>query len=151
MLKTVTRLAFSRSETRWVVSMRRVSPTHAERTSQRLDLRTSWVVKASVCALPAAVDYISSNYYSFSPFDLLILAANHPPRGPNEGLRLSEFIPWAFAWFYLPLRFTGLLSQLMLNQRSKIYGGSYKNNCGFPLYMWGAGAVEICAIWYWAV
>jgi hypothetical protein len=51
MLKTVTRLAFSRSKTRWVVSMRRVSPTHAERTSQRLDLRTSWAVKASVSFL----------------------------------------------------------------------------------------------------
>ncbi|KAF8144766.1 hypothetical protein K438DRAFT_1992510 [Mycena galopus ATCC 62051] len=117
-------------KTRWV-SMRRVSPTHAERTSQRLDLRTSWVVKSSICVLLAAVDYISSNYYSFSPFDYLLLAANHPVRGPNDGLRLSELIPWTCAWIYLPLRFTGLLSQLLLNQRSKIYGGSYKITAAF--------------------
>ncbi|KAJ7910143.1 hypothetical protein B0H13DRAFT_2013124 [Mycena leptocephala] len=131
MLKTVTRLAFSRRKTRWMVSLRRVSPTHAERTSQRLDLRTSWAVKACICLSLAAIDYISFNYYSFSPFDHLILAANHPPGGPNDGLRLSELIPWAFAWFHLPLRFTGLLSQLLLNQRSKTYGGSYKITAAF--------------------
>ncbi|KAJ7280273.1 hypothetical protein C8J57DRAFT_1712255 [Mycena rebaudengoi] len=108
MLKTVTRLAFSRSKTRWVVSLRRLGGK-------------GW----NLC-LTRCLDYIGFNYYSFSPFDHLILAANHPPLGPNDGLRLSELIPWAFAWIHLPLRFTGLLSQLLLNQRSKIYGGSYK-------------------------
>jgi hypothetical protein len=48
MIKTVTRLAFSRDKSRWIPSVRRVSATHMERASQRLDSRTSWGIKASV-------------------------------------------------------------------------------------------------------
>jgi hypothetical protein len=48
MLKTTTRLAFSRDKSRWVPSVRRVSTTHRERASQRLDSRTSWGIKAGV-------------------------------------------------------------------------------------------------------
>ncbi|KAF7360598.1 hypothetical protein MVEN_00791200 [Mycena venus] len=126
MLKTATRLAFSHEKSRWIPSVRRVSPTHMERASQRLDSRTSLGMKAALCVSLIAFDYIASNYFSFSPFDHHVLAPLHPPLGPTD--RIQHFNPFArvFAWVYLPLKFTGQLSQILLNQRSKTYAGSYK-------------------------
>ncbi|KAJ7910041.1 hypothetical protein B0H13DRAFT_1616024 [Mycena leptocephala] len=125
MLKTTTRLAFSREKSRWVPSVRRVSTTHMERASQRLDSRTSWGIKAGLCVSLIAIDYIASNYYSFPPFDHHVLAPLHPPLGPTD--RIQHFNPFAraFAWVYLPLKFTGNLSQILLNQRTRTYAGSY--------------------------
>ncbi|KAJ7331519.1 hypothetical protein DFH08DRAFT_940114 [Mycena albidolilacea] len=126
MLKTTTRLAFSRDKSRWVPSVRRVSTKHMKRASQRLDSRTSWGIKAGLCVSLIAIDYITRNYYSFSPFDHHVLAPLHPPLGPTD--RIQHFNPFArvFAWVYLPLKFTGKLSQIFLDQRTRTYAGSYK-------------------------
>jgi hypothetical protein len=51
MLKTVTRLEFSRNGSSFLPSVRLVSATHRERNSQRLDSRTSWALKAGVSCL----------------------------------------------------------------------------------------------------
>ncbi|KAF7360594.1 hypothetical protein MVEN_00790800 [Mycena venus] len=126
MLKTATRLAFSREKSKWIPSVRRVRPTHMERASQRLDSRTSLGMKAALCVSLIAFDYIASNYFSFSPFQHHVLAPLHPPLGPTDTIQHLNPFARVFGWVYFPLGFTGKLSQILLNQRSKTYAGGYK-------------------------
>jgi hypothetical protein len=95
-------------------------------SSQWLDLRTGLAVKAGVSCLlihrvlslngPRSVSHslpLTISAPTITPslhLTTLFSPQNHPPRGPNDGLRLFELTPWAFAYIYLPLRFTGLLS-----------------------------------------
>ncbi|KAJ6495434.1 hypothetical protein C8R45DRAFT_987322 [Mycena sanguinolenta] len=124
MLKTVTRLTFSRKKDRWIPTLSRAKLTHNERTSQRLDSRTSWRTKVGMCVSLAAINYVSIEYYSFDPLNYHVLVPHHPPPGLLDG----NFNPFARVYNFvsLPLLFTGYLSQLLLNQRSKTFAGRYK-------------------------
>ncbi|KAJ6562522.1 hypothetical protein B0H19DRAFT_1248232 [Mycena capillaripes] len=117
MLKTVTRVAVSRDNSRWFPSIRRISPTHRERASQRLDSRTNWRIKAGVCVLLAAINYLFLWNYN-------VLAALHPPPSSTDGD--SNIISHVFAYAYFPLKLTGDIFQLLLNYRSRTFAGSYK-------------------------
>ncbi|KAJ6588607.1 hypothetical protein B0H19DRAFT_212203 [Mycena capillaripes] len=118
MLKTVTRVAVSRDNSRWFPSIRRISPTHRERASQRLDSCTNWRIKASVCA-----SLVAFSYY-FSLWNYNVLAALHPPPSSTDGH--SNAIAHVFVYTYFPLKLTGDVSQLLLNYRSRTFAGSYK-------------------------
>ncbi|KAJ7255839.1 hypothetical protein B0H12DRAFT_1113039 [Mycena haematopus] len=125
MLTTVTRLAFSLNS-RWIPSVRRVNPTHMERTSQRLDSRTSWRIKVGVCVSLIAVNYVSVKYYSFNLFGYHVLPPLHPTPGPTDRTTVSNPFARAYVFSSLPLVFMGNLSQFLLNQRSKMFAGRYK-------------------------
>ncbi|KAJ6558139.1 hypothetical protein B0H19DRAFT_1150066 [Mycena capillaripes] len=118
MLKTVTRLEFSQKDSSWVPSVRLVGPSHKERNSQRLDSRTSWGLQAGVCFSLAVI------YYLFSPDDYHVLSANLPQASPDD--HPTNSVARFHALIFFPLQFTGRLSQLLLNHRSKIFAGSYK-------------------------
>ncbi|KAJ7853266.1 hypothetical protein B0H13DRAFT_2284184 [Mycena leptocephala] len=130
MLKTATRLAFTRRKTRWMVSLRRVSPT----------TRKDQPAAGFAYRLGSKGLYLSlTRYRRLHQLQLLLLLSIRPPhsrRKPSawwskrrtptlrtHSLDLCMVPP--------PLRFTGLLSQLLLNQRSKTYGGSYKITAAF--------------------
>ncbi|KAJ6537787.1 hypothetical protein B0H19DRAFT_1240499 [Mycena capillaripes] len=118
MLKTVTRLAFSWDKSRWIPAVRRVSPTHMERASQRLDLRTSWGVKAAVCITLIAIDY------AFSPFDYHLIAPLHPTPGPTDSIYSSNLFIQAYIFIWFPLKITGELSHYKLTVTLRcIYAG----------------------------
>ncbi|KAJ6554099.1 hypothetical protein B0H10DRAFT_1967944 [Mycena sp. CBHHK59/15] len=102
MLKAVTRLEVSRNNSNWFPSVRRVGPTHKERNSQRLDSRTGWGVKAG--------------YH--------VISAHLPD--PSPGDHATNSVVHVYSLVFFPLQFTGWLSQLLLNQRSKTFAGSYK-------------------------
>ncbi|KAJ7119607.1 hypothetical protein C8R44DRAFT_982298 [Mycena epipterygia] len=118
MLKAVTRLEFSRNNSNWFPSVRRIGPTHKERNSQRLDSRTTWGVKAGVCISLIAI------YYLFSPDEYHVISAHRPALGPSD--KLTNSVAHVSALVFYPLKFTGQLSQLLLNQRTKKFAGSYK-------------------------
>ncbi|KAF7344398.1 hypothetical protein MSAN_01921000 [Mycena sanguinolenta] len=124
MLKTVTRLTFSRKKARWIPTVGRAQPTHMERTSQRLDSRTSWRIKVGICVSLIAINYISSKYHSFDPLGYHVLAPHHPPLGPLDGT--SNPFARIYDLVSSPLLITAYLSQLLLNQRSKAFAGRYK-------------------------
>ncbi|KAF7344392.1 hypothetical protein MSAN_01920400 [Mycena sanguinolenta] len=124
MLKTVTRLTFSRKKARWIPTVGRAQPTHMERTSQRLDSRTSWRIKVGMCVSLIAINYISSKYHSFDPLGYHVLAPHHPPLGPLDGT--SNPFARIYDLVSSPLLITAYLSQLLLNQRSKAFAGRYK-------------------------
>ncbi|KAF7344401.1 hypothetical protein MSAN_01921300 [Mycena sanguinolenta] len=124
MLKTVARLTFSRKKARWIPTVGRAKPTHMERTSQRLDSRTNWRIKVGMCVSLNAINYASSKYYSFTPLSYHVLAPHHPPPGPLDGT--SNPFSRAYDLVSSPLLFTGYISQLLLNQRSKTFAGRYK-------------------------
>ncbi|KAJ6495433.1 hypothetical protein C8R45DRAFT_1095066 [Mycena sanguinolenta] len=123
MLKTVTRLTFSRKKGRWFPTVGRAKPTHMERASQRLDSHPSWRIRAGMCVSLILINYVSNKYYSFGlGYD--ILAPHHPPLGPLDGN--SNPFSQAYDFISSPLLFTSYLSQLLLNQRSKTFAGRYK-------------------------
>ncbi|KAF7344378.1 hypothetical protein MSAN_01918800 [Mycena sanguinolenta] len=126
MMRTVTRLTFSRDASQWIPTVRQISPTHMERTSQRLDSRTSWRIKVGVCVTLIVANYVSIKYYSFVPLGYYIVAPLHPPLGPDDQTTVSNPFAWAYAAASAPLALTGLLSQILLNQRSKTFAGRYK-------------------------
>ncbi|KAJ7119609.1 hypothetical protein C8R44DRAFT_788507 [Mycena epipterygia] len=118
MLKAVTRFEFSRNNSNWYPSVRRVGATHKERNSQRLDSRTTWGVKAGVCISLIAI------YYLFSPDEYHVISTNLPD--PSPGDHPINIIARVYGLLFFPLKFTGQLSQLLLNQRTKTFAGSYK-------------------------
>ncbi|KAJ6611312.1 hypothetical protein B0H10DRAFT_371219 [Mycena sp. CBHHK59/15] len=118
MLKAVTRLEVSRNNSNWFPSVRRVGPTHKERNSQRLDSCTGWGVKAGVCISLIAI------YYFFSPNEYHVISAHLPD--PSTGDHATSSVVHVYGLVFFPLQFTGWLSQLLLDQRSKTFSGSYK-------------------------
>ncbi|KAJ7315037.1 hypothetical protein DFH08DRAFT_425650 [Mycena albidolilacea] len=126
MLKIVMRLAFNWDQSRWIPSIRRVSSSHLERASQRLDSRTSWRIKAGVCISLIAINYYSIYYHFFVPFNYHVLAAHHPPPALTDRTAVSHPFARYHLLIYWPLHFTGNLSQLLLNQRSKTFAGRHK-------------------------
>ncbi|KAJ7262642.1 hypothetical protein B0H12DRAFT_1231091 [Mycena haematopus] len=118
MLKTVTRVEFSRNESTSIPTVRMIDPTHKERTSQRLDLRTSWGVKAGICISLVAV------YYLFSPEDYHVFSARLPTPDPDD--LPANSVARLYALVFFPLQFTGRLSQMLLNHRSRTFAGSFK-------------------------
>ncbi|KAJ7119542.1 hypothetical protein C8R44DRAFT_177044 [Mycena epipterygia] len=118
MLKAVTRLEFSRKKSSWFPSVRRVAPSYKERNSQRLDSRTTWGVKACMCISLIAI------YYLFSPDEYHIVSAHLLAPDPSDNPTNS--VSRVAALVFFPLALTGELSQLLLNQRTTTFAGSYK-------------------------
>ncbi|KAJ7749064.1 hypothetical protein DFH07DRAFT_560080 [Mycena maculata] len=118
MLQAVTRLEFSRTDVNFFPNIRRVSPTHMERSSQRLDSRTGWVFQASMCASLIAI------YYLLTPDEYHVLSAKLPK--PSLDDYPTNLVARFYGLVYFPLKFTGRVSQLLLNQRSKTFTGGYK-------------------------
>ncbi|KAJ7471932.1 hypothetical protein FB451DRAFT_1134760 [Mycena latifolia] len=120
MLKAVTRLEISRNKFRWFPSVRLAPPTHKERNSQRLDSRTGWRVKAGVCISLIAI------FYFFSPANYIVVSPHLPAPSPDDYNTTRGVVTRLCDVVYFPLEFTGTVSQLLLNQRSKMFAGSYK-------------------------
>ncbi|KAJ6491584.1 hypothetical protein DFH09DRAFT_1377219 [Mycena vulgaris] len=118
MLKAVTRLEVSRNHSNWFPSVRMLGPSHKERNSQRLDSRTGWSVEAGVCISLIVI------YYLFSPDEYHVISAHLPHPSPDD--HHSNIVARLYGLVFVPLQFTGRLSQLLLNQRSKMFAGSYK-------------------------
>ncbi|KAJ6510568.1 hypothetical protein C8R45DRAFT_964526 [Mycena sanguinolenta] len=118
MLKTVTRVEFSANESSSISTVRVLDATHKERNSQRLDLRTSWSVKAGICVSLIAI------YHLFSPEDYHVLSAYLPAPDPDD--LPTNIVARFYALVFFPLQFTGRLSQVLLNHRSRTFAGSFK-------------------------
>ncbi|KAK7028330.1 hypothetical protein R3P38DRAFT_3394488 [Favolaschia claudopus] len=121
MLKTVTRLELVERKEGTVLffpSLRFVEPTHKERSSHRMDLRTTWDIKAGVCLSLIAI------YYIFTPDEYHLISANIP--APSAEDLPTNSIARFHALVFFPLRFTGTMTQLLLNHRFKTFAGSYK-------------------------
>ncbi|KAJ7471928.1 hypothetical protein FB451DRAFT_311308 [Mycena latifolia] len=119
-LKAITRLEISRNKSRWFPSVRLAPPTHEERNSQRLDSRTGWGVKAVVCISLIAI------FYFFSPANYVVVSPRLPAPSPDDYNTTRGVVARVSDVVYFPLEFTGIVSQLLLNQRSKMFAGSYK-------------------------
>ncbi|KAJ6632547.1 hypothetical protein B0H10DRAFT_1977759 [Mycena sp. CBHHK59/15] len=118
MLNAVTRLEFSRNNSSWLSSVRKVNPTHKERNSDRLDSKTGWGIKAAVCISLVIV------YYLFSPDNYLVISSRLPDPTPDD--HHANIFSRIHGLVFFPLTFTGRLAQLLLNHRSQTFAGSYK-------------------------
>ncbi|KAJ7119550.1 hypothetical protein C8R44DRAFT_877970 [Mycena epipterygia] len=137
MLKAMAWLEFSQNKSSWFPSVRQIGPTHKEHNSQRLDSCTTWSVKAGVSSLtnpkPTGVPDFNgvigvhlANCYllPFSPNNYHVISAHLLAPIPAD-LHTNSVTRVAALVFY-PLKFTGQLSQLLLNQRTKKFTGGYK-------------------------
>jgi hypothetical protein len=70
------------------------------------------------------VSLVAINYYFPSLFNYFVLGSRLPNPGPKDVI--TNVVARVYARVNYPLKITGVLSQLLLNQRSKTFAGSYK-------------------------
>ncbi|KIJ29222.1 hypothetical protein M422DRAFT_37030 [Sphaerobolus stellatus SS14] len=101
----------------WVPIITIWPASHRERSSRRMDSRTSWIAMALVYLSFAGL------YYFLSPgeFDL-IPSKGYPDPDPTEPSMISKLEPFTGA----PVVWTGQIFQLLLNYRSGTFAGMYK-------------------------
>lgn len=63
-------------------------------------------------------------YYLLSPDEYHVLSARLPK--PNPGDLPTNIVARLYGLVFFPLSFTGRVSQLLLNQRSRTFAGGYK-------------------------
>ncbi|KAF9557906.1 hypothetical protein CPC08DRAFT_819607 [Agrocybe pediades] len=121
MLKAVTKAEFVWSTKKWLsipVGIRFSRPTHTERTSQRVEARTSWRVRAMIFAILSAIFGIS--YMT----DFTIIASATP--APAQTITWNKMILLCQSLFVFPLMTLGHILQLVMNYQSKTFAGMYK-------------------------
>ncbi|KAJ7485154.1 hypothetical protein B0H11DRAFT_2018308 [Mycena galericulata] len=118
MLKTITPIELIQISDNWYPTVRRVSPTHKERASRRLDSRTGWTLQAGTCISLIII------YYLLSPDEYHVLSAHLPK--PSSADYPTNIVSRLYGLVFFPLKFTGVVSQLLLNHRSKTFAGGYK-------------------------
>ncbi|KAF7338002.1 hypothetical protein MVEN_02024100 [Mycena venus] len=116
MCKCVTRVEFGWQ--RWHPTITRVPANHRERASQRIDSRTSWRAKLGLFVALLAV------YQFTDPDNIYLISTTVPVPTPEEypESKLFDFLRNV----YHSLFFTGNLCQVLLNHRSRAYGGGYR-------------------------
>ncbi|KAF8962868.1 hypothetical protein BDZ97DRAFT_1823173 [Flammula alnicola] len=113
--------AITRADVHWYkwIPIIRFSPaTHAERASERLDARTSWLQKTVAFAVLSAIFYLVSHHEFYVIYP-------HGPKSPiEEGL--ATFTIKLQSLVVLPAAFLGKSLQLILNFRAKTFAGTYR-------------------------
>ncbi|KAJ7461486.1 hypothetical protein FB451DRAFT_484173 [Mycena latifolia] len=109
---------------KWYPTLTRVPANHRERTSQRIDGRTSWQTQLGVFAAGLAIHYL------VNPDKFILIPTTGPAlrpgeSGPLENSELLAFVRSATS----SLEFTGIFSQVLFNHRSSAYGGGYRPQC----------------------
>ncbi|KAJ7074566.1 hypothetical protein C8F01DRAFT_29818 [Mycena amicta] len=120
MLKTVWRVEVTVAEGSKlsIPTIRQLPPTHRERKSQRTDKGMSWAVRIQLCLVLIAI------YSFFSPEEYYVLPGQLPPRTADD--HPKNIVSRLCAFLIFPLTFTGIVSQIFLNHRSRTFAGSYK-------------------------
>ncbi|KAF7290584.1 hypothetical protein MIND_01298500 [Mycena indigotica] len=121
MLKTIWRVEVTVPEgASWMTmpTIRLLPPTHRERRSQRMDRGMSWAVRVQLCLALIAL------YSFFSPEEYYVLPGQLPPRTADD--HPKNIVSRLAAFLIFPLTFTGIVSQIYLNYRSKTFAGMYK-------------------------
>ncbi|KAH0580386.1 hypothetical protein H2248_001887 [Termitomyces sp. 'cryptogamus'] len=120
MVKTVFHLTSSRLErslwSRWVPH--RMSLTHAERASQRIEDQMSLWFKGSIIIGVFVI------YYAFSPHSYPVIPAILPAALSDDYYHSWLIDSWPY--FASPMDITGIFFQILLTWQSKSYAGSYK-------------------------
>ncbi|KAJ7600247.1 hypothetical protein C8J56DRAFT_813027 [Mycena floridula] len=96
---------------RWIPWLRRVRATHAERSSRRLDSRTTPLARFAILVTLCILYLVSTDSFVLDPF----------PSPPEAASWYSDLQIFATA-----LRGTGQIFQLVLNQRSRAFAGTFK-------------------------
>ncbi|KAJ7256515.1 hypothetical protein B0H12DRAFT_1112424 [Mycena haematopus] len=102
----------------WLFLPRLLPATHRERASQRIDNRTSWQTKLGLFAALVAV------YQLTTPEKIYLIPTTVPAPTPEEypESMLIDFLRNV----YNALCSMGTLCQVLLNHRSRAYGGGYR-------------------------
>ncbi|KAJ7047192.1 hypothetical protein C8F04DRAFT_222460 [Mycena alexandri] len=116
MLRCITRIEFGWNK--WHPTLTRAPANHQERTTQRVDSRTSWGVRLAFFAALLAAHQLFN-------FDNIILVASSMP-DPRPGEFAEKKVVNFLQTVARCLCDTGTLSQALLNHRSGAFGGSYR-------------------------
>ncbi|KAJ6502149.1 hypothetical protein C8R45DRAFT_1092043 [Mycena sanguinolenta] len=102
----------------WILLPRLLPATHQERNSQRMDNRTSWRTKLGLLVALVAVFQLSN------PEKIHLISTTVPAPTPEE---YTESLLFDFLRnLYNALCFVGTLCQVLLNHKSRAYGGGYR-------------------------
>ncbi|KAJ7593637.1 hypothetical protein C8J56DRAFT_819786 [Mycena floridula] len=96
----------------WIPLFRRARPTHSERSSQRVDSKTTPLVRMAIFAAFSAIYFISADWFIINPF----------PTPPDTTVWYSGNIKL----FAAALQRTGQILQMVLNHRTRLFAGTYK-------------------------
>ncbi|KAJ7735441.1 hypothetical protein B0H14DRAFT_3168575 [Mycena olivaceomarginata] len=130
MCKCIARVEFGRK--RWYPTATRIPANHRERASQRMDNRTSWLTKLGLCIALVVVCQLANHLY--------IIPTTVPDPTPEEfpQSKLLDFL----RNFYSALCYTGTLCQILLNHRTRAYGGGYRTEAVLYLVASALGLLD---------
>ncbi|KAJ7047191.1 hypothetical protein C8F04DRAFT_1062971 [Mycena alexandri] len=96
-------------------TLTRVPANHQERTTQRIDQRTSWRAKLGVLVTLIAAHYL------LDPDNIFLVPSSilAPPLENNKLLKFLQVVSDSFCA-------TGVFSQVLLNHHMRAFGGSYR-------------------------
>ncbi|KAJ7766863.1 hypothetical protein B0H16DRAFT_1522677 [Mycena metata] len=114
MLRCITRIEFGWNK--WHPTLTRASANHRERTTQRVDSRTSWGTRLAFFAALLAAHQLFDN--------IILVASSMPDPRPGEfpEKKIVNFLQTVASC----LCDTGTLSQALLNSRSATFAGGYR-------------------------
>ncbi|KAJ7766864.1 hypothetical protein B0H16DRAFT_374333 [Mycena metata] len=113
MFKCIARIEFGWNK--WHPTLTRVPASHQERTTQRMDQRTSWRAKLGVVVALIAVHYLlDPDSIYLVPSSILV-----PPPKNNKLLKFLQVVSDS-------LCATGTFSQVLLNNHMRAFGGFYR-------------------------
>ncbi|KAJ7593698.1 hypothetical protein C8J56DRAFT_419815 [Mycena floridula] len=92
--------------------LHRARPTHSERSSERLDSKTTPLLRMATFAAFSVIYFVSADWFIISPF----------PTPPDTSIWYSGNIKL----FAAALQRTGQISQMVLNHRTRVFAGTYK-------------------------
>ncbi|KAJ7685531.1 hypothetical protein DFH06DRAFT_1313824 [Mycena polygramma] len=117
MCKCIARVEFEWRK--WYPTVNRSPANHRERASQRIDNRTSWWTKLLLFAALVATYQLLDPQHSY-------LIPTTVPAPTAEEFPQSKLLDFLLN-VYHSLFFTGTVSQILLNHRSRLYGGGYRS------------------------
>ncbi|KAJ6531299.1 hypothetical protein B0H19DRAFT_1273505 [Mycena capillaripes] len=116
MCKCITRVEFGWRK--WYPTLTRAPANHRERASQRIDIRTPWRTKLGLFAALLAA-------YQLVDLENIYLIATTVPAPTAEEYPSNKLLDFLRNVSH-SLCFTGTVSQILLNHRSRTYGGGYR-------------------------
>ncbi|KAJ7593692.1 hypothetical protein C8J56DRAFT_419596 [Mycena floridula] len=96
----------------WIPWLRRARPNHSERSSERLDSKTTPLLRMATLVAFSVIYFVSADWFIISPF----------PTPPDTTIWYSGNIKL----FAAALQRTGQISQMVLNHRTRVFAGTYK-------------------------